>query len=95
MYITDYGNAIAPGDTESFYVYDPESNSISDTVFLGNNTDLVFLTPNERYAIVNTLVSYYIIDLREREIFKKYSYYRNGRRQISTERIYLAPNPNN
>ncbi|MBO6534813.1 MAG: hypothetical protein JJ966_01235 [Balneolaceae bacterium] len=95
VYITDYGNAIAPGDTESFYVYDPESNSISDTVFLGNNTDLVFLTPNERYAIVNTLVSYYIIDLREREIFKKYSYYRNGRRQISTERIYLAPNPNN
>ncbi len=57
-------------------------------------TDDMYLTPLERYGIVNAdRRAYFIIDLKERKVIHTHQFVKDGSRTLSMERIHLAARP--
>ncbi|MDZ7692218.1 MAG: hypothetical protein U5K69_13975 [Balneolaceae bacterium] len=57
-------------------------------------TDLIYLTPQERYAVVNNWMSKFIVvDLKTRKIVAEHEYIENNVQTQSIQGLYLAPKP--
>jgi len=100
-YITDPGSMlIGPQPSGKIFVYSPAENRIIDEIEMpiidGEivPTDRIFLSPEERYAIVNDrMFSYLIIDLERRDVVFSHRFVKNNVRTLSLEGFYLAPKP--
>lgn len=95
VYLTDPGGYLRePYSQEQVFVYNPEGDSIADSIHVGSMTDQIYLTPKERYAVVNDwMFSYFVIDLKERKVIKKQQYIENNVATLSVQGMYLAPKP--
>lgn len=95
VYLTDPGGYLRePYSQEQVFVYSPEGDSISGSIEVGSMTDQIYLTPKERYAVVNDwMFSYFVIDLKEREVIIKQQYIENNVATLSVQGMYLAPKP--
>lgn len=104
-YITDPGSyhVIGPDPSGKVFVYSPAEDRIIDEIDVlidllmdGQpwETDRIFLTPGEHYAIVNDrMVSYFIIDLKRRGMVFSHQFVKNNVRTLSLEGFYIAPKP--
>ncbi len=100
MYITDPGGYLRdPLPSGRIQIYSPENNRITDEVNVLIDrqpwmTDRIYLTPEERYAIINDrMFSYFIIDLKRREVIYSHQFLKNNVRTLSMEGFYVAPRP--
>lgn len=95
VYLTDPGGYLRePYSQEQVFIYSPEGDSISGSIEVGSMTDQIYLTPKERYAVVNDwMVSYFVIDLKERKVIKKQQYVEDNIATLSVQGMYLAPKP--
>jgi hypothetical protein len=92
-YITDPGMYYdrPPYSQRKVYMYGLEKDSVIDSIDIGSLTDQIYLTPQDRYAVVNDWkFSYFIIDLEERKVIKKQQYVEN---YVSIQGFYLASKP--
>ncbi len=71
-------------------VYDPSKDIISDTIDVNSITDMVYLSPNERYLITHSWINIFVIDLKTREIVKQIHLPENV---SSFEKMYLMKKP--
>jgi DNA-binding beta-propeller fold protein YncE len=100
-YITDPGSMlIGPQPSGKIFVYSTAEDRIIDEIEMkiidGEivPTDRIFLSPEERYAIVNDgMFSYLIIDLERRDVVFSHRFVKNNVRTLSLEGFYLAPKP--
>jgi hypothetical protein len=100
VYITDPGGYLRdPLPSGRIQIYSPEHNRITDEVNVLIKgipwmTDRIYLTPKERYGIVNDwMLSYFIIDLKRREVIYSHQFVKNNVRTLSMEGFYVALRP--
>lgn len=95
VYITDPGGYIRdPNSQNQVFIYSPQGDSLSGTIEVGSMTDQIYLTPKERYAVVNDwIATYFVIDLKERKVIKKQQYTENNVVTLLVQGMYLAPKP--
>ncbi len=71
-------------------VYNPNNDVISDTIDVNSITDMVYLTPKERYLITHSWVNIFVIDLKKRELVKTIEL----NKEVSNfEKFYLFKQP--
>ncbi len=95
VYLTDNGDSgiYNRPKVNNINIYSKESDSIVDSVVVGGITDNIFLTPMERYAVVNERsIVLNIIDLKEREIAYEFDFL-NEITKTNIDRIYLSIKP--
>ncbi len=92
---SDSGKSMwAEEDLDDFAIYanSPDGDSISGSIEVGSMIDQIYLTPKDRYAVVNDwMSSYFVIDLKEREVIKKQQYIENNVATLSVQGMYLVP----
>lgn len=95
VYITDPGGFFwPPKSSGNIQVYNPENDRVKTSITVNSPTDLIYLTPKERYIIVNNSLSKFIVvDLKKRKIVSEHQYIENNVQAQSIEGIYLAPKP--
>ncbi len=95
VYITDPGGYLRePYSKGKIFVYDPEKNEMKAPINVGSVTDVIYLTPKERYAVVNNWLSKFIVvDLKTRKIVSEHEYIENNVQTQSIQGMYLAPKP--
>ena len=95
VYITDPGGYLRePYSQGKIFVYDPEKNEIKAPINVESVTDLIYLTPQERYAVVNNWMSrFLVVDLKTRKVVADHEYIENNVQTQSIQGLYLAPKP--
>lgn len=95
VYITDPGGYLRePYSENKIFVYNPHKNKIISAIEVNSKTDHIYLTPKERYAVVNDWAySYLIVDLKTRKIFAHHRFVENNVSTQSTQGFYVAPKP--
>jgi len=100
VYITDPGGYLRdPLPSGKIRVYSPEHNRITGEINVLIDdipwmTDRIYLTPKERYAIINdSMSSYFIIDLNRRQMIYSHRFVKNNVRTFTMEGFYVAPRP--
>ncbi len=95
VYITDPGGYLRePYSQGKLFVYDPENDQMKNAIELESVTDLIYLTPKERYVVVNNWLSKFIVvDLKTRSIVIEHEYIENNVATQSIQGMYLAPKP--
>lgn len=94
-YITDPGGYLRePYSQGNIFVYDPKKDEMKAPINVESITDLIYLTPKERYAVVNNWMSKFIIvDLKTRKVVAEHEYIENNVQTQSIQGLYLAPKP--
>lgn len=95
VYITDPGSMImGPSSQRKIFVYNPQKNKMEKPIDAESITDMIYLTPKERYAVANNRSSKFIVvDLKTRKVVAEHEYVKNNVQTQSIEGIYLAPKP--
>ncbi|MBO6792547.1 MAG: hypothetical protein JJ895_01460 [Balneolaceae bacterium] len=92
VYITDNGDLgiYNRPEIQNVNIYSLQSDSIIDTINVGGITGSIFLTPKERYAVLNKRdIELVIIDLKERKIEAQYDF-TNEFTLTNIDRIYIS-----